>query len=39
MSMPKFPSKDSLLTRDQALDAILTSIAMEAYVKMRLKFL
>ena len=29
MSMPKFPDKDKTLTRDEALDAILTSIAME----------
>ena len=29
MSLPKFPKPDAILTRDQALDAILTSIAME----------
>jgi hypothetical protein len=29
MSLPSFPPKDSLLTRDEAIDAILTSIAME----------
>lgn len=29
MSMPGFPPKDSLLSRDEAIDAILTSIAME----------
>ncbi|MCL2194672.1 MAG: hypothetical protein FWB76_01850 [Oscillospiraceae bacterium] len=29
MSMPSFPPKDSLLSRDEAIDAILTSIAME----------
>ena len=29
MSLPQFPSKESLLTRDEAIDSILTSIAME----------
>jgi len=29
MSLPQFPKKSNILTRDQALDAILTSIAME----------
>ena len=29
MSLPKFPKPGTTLTRDQALDAILTSIAME----------
>ena len=29
MSLPEFPKPDTILTRDQALDAILTSIAME----------
>jgi hypothetical protein len=29
MSMPKFPNPDCILTRDQAINAILTSIAQE----------
>ena len=29
MSMPEFPNRDIILTRDQAFNAILTSIAME----------
>ena len=29
MSLPEFPKPDTILSRDQALDAILTSIAME----------
>ena len=29
MSLPTFPSKESVFTRDQAIDSILTSIAME----------
>ncbi|MCL2188397.1 MAG: hypothetical protein FWC16_07805 [Defluviitaleaceae bacterium] len=29
MSMPQFPNADEILTRDEAINAILTSIAME----------
>ena len=29
MSMPKFPCKNEILTRDEAVNSILTSIAME----------
>ena len=29
MSMPRFPDKETVLTRDEAVNAILTSIAME----------
>jgi len=29
MSMPEFPKTDTILTRDEAINAILTSIAME----------
>ena len=29
MSMPKFPNSDCILTREQAINAILTSIALE----------
>ena len=29
MSMPQFPPIDSILSRDEAINAILTSIAME----------
>jgi len=29
MSMPKFPNPDCILTREQAINAILTSIALE----------
>lgn len=29
MSLPQFPKPDTILSRDQALDAIITSIAME----------
>ncbi|MCL2253797.1 MAG: hypothetical protein FWC09_05065 [Lachnospiraceae bacterium] len=29
MSLPKFPDSDTILTRDEAVNAILTSIAME----------
>ncbi|MDR0287662.1 MAG: hypothetical protein LBI03_08185, partial [Clostridiales bacterium] len=29
MSLPEFPNSDDILTREQAINAILTSIAME----------
>ena len=29
MSMPRFPDKEEILTRDESINAILTSIAME----------